>query len=124
MCFSFPPSMCPGIHRCYLYYWIASFKKEILIENQICTMPPHPLRGTRNGYMRHSVSVGVSQSTTQESAHLLSKNTDVGSRRKYVTWLSQPRNMVVGQETEAAATKSQRTFLLNRLKPRGVLLLV
>ncbi|XP_037453502.1 uncharacterized protein LOC119323885 isoform X4 [Triticum dicoccoides] len=80
---------------------------------------PSQHRGTRNGYMRHSVSVGVSQSTTQESAHLLSKNTDVGSRRKYVTWLSQPRNMVVGQETEAAATKSQRTFLLNRLKPRG-----
>ncbi|XP_048566481.1 uncharacterized protein LOC125546303 isoform X1 [Triticum urartu] len=52
-------------------------------------------RGMRNGYMRHGVSVGVSQGTTQESAHLLSNNTDVGSRRKYVTWLSQPRNMVV-----------------------------
>ncbi|XBJ18447.1 hypothetical protein VPH35_009610 [Triticum aestivum] len=31
MCFSFPPSMCRGIHRCYLYYWLASFKREILI---------------------------------------------------------------------------------------------
>jgi hypothetical protein len=30
-------------------------------------------RGMRNGYMRHGVSVGVSQGTTQESAHLLSK---------------------------------------------------
>ncbi|XP_048540870.1 uncharacterized protein LOC125520094 isoform X1 [Triticum urartu] len=57
--------------------------------------PASWLRGMRNGYMRHGVSVGVSQGTTQESAHLLSNNTDVGSRRKYVTWLSQPRNMVV-----------------------------
>ena len=30
-------------------------------------------RGMRNGYRRHGVSVGVSQGTTQESAHLLSK---------------------------------------------------
>ncbi|XP_048541777.1 uncharacterized protein LOC125520798 isoform X1 [Triticum urartu] len=39
-------------------------------------------RGMRNGYMRHGVSVGVSQGTTQESAHLLSNTKGTNASRK------------------------------------------
>ncbi|XP_073364915.1 uncharacterized protein [Aegilops tauschii subsp. strangulata] len=45
-----------------------------------CKLVEH--RGMRNGYMRHGVSVGVSQGTMQESAHLLSNTKGTNASRK------------------------------------------